>query len=218
MGKTRKIAGWSESLWKSLAVKSLRMGWPAGLKEARRQLNKSTVKTQLICGAFEDILPATDEIHEVLEAVEEHDYERLCAWETHHSRRYTEAFCNLEEEAMAAARNRRREMFPRVRELDIWLPPRAFNVFYTWLKLQPKQGGRREVDERPFDRMPRAMADGHTYEGKYLDQEMTVLSGHYHQHRRLGHRVQEEGWESVREEVHADLLPPPPAGQAELAL
>lgn len=34
------------------------------------------------------------------------------------------------------------------------------------------------------------MADGHTYEGKYLDHKVTVLSGHYPK-RTLGARIRE---------------------------
>lgn len=62
------------------------------------------------------------------------------------------------------------------------------------------------------------MADARTYEGKHLDQTVMLLSGHYGQHRTIGARVQEEGWSGIWNEVHADLLPPPPAGQEELAL
>lgn len=219
MGSTRRIDGWSESLWKSLAVKSLRMGWPAGLEAAERALNPSTLRTLLTCGVFEDTFPATGEIEEVLEAVAENDYERLCRWETHHGRDYTERFCDLEDKAVRAAREEGGEIFPKARELGIWVPPRSLNCFWTWLELEPSRGGTREIDPRPFEAIPRAMADGHTYEGKYLDQKLTILSGHYHNHRVLGERVaMAKGWSGIREEVHADLLPAPPAGQEELAL
>lgn len=218
MGSTDRIDGWSESLWKSLAVKSLRMGWPAGLERAERALNPSAIRTQLTCGIFEDTFPATDDVDAVLEAVNANDYERLCRWETHHGRGYTDAFCDLEEEAVAAARKRRGAIFGKARELDIWVPPRALNCLWTWMELAPSRGGKRDVDPRPFEAVPRAMADGHTYEGQILDQEVTVLSGHYRQHRTLGKRVSAEGWSGLREEVHSDLLPSPPAGQGELAL
>lgn len=214
-----RIAGWSKSLWKSLAVKSLRMGWPAGLREALRRLNRSTMKSLLTCGVYEDVFPARSQIEAVLDAVDGHDYESLSRWETHHGRGYSEAFCDLEEQAVAAAREKGGEIFPHARKLGIWIPPRALNCFWTWLELEPEREGTRDIDPRPFDGIPRAMADGHTYEGKHLGVDVTVLSGHYRQHRRLGRRVREDGgWESVREEVHADLLPPPPAGQQELAL
>lgn len=218
METTRRIDGWSKSLWKSLAVKSLRMGWPAGLEAAERALNPSTLRSLLTCGVFEDTFPATGEIDAVLEAVDGNEYERLCRWETHHGRGYTDRFCDLEDEAVRAARQRGVEIFPRARELGIWIPPRALNCFWTWLKVEPSRGGTREIDPRPFEVIPRAMADGHTYEGKHLNQKVTVLSGHYQQHRSLGRRVLEEGWSRIREEVHGDLLPPPPAGQEELAL
>lgn len=218
MGSTRRIDGWSASLWKSLAVKSLRMGWPAGLERAERALSPSSVRSLLTCGIFEDVFPVTDEIEPVLEAVAENDYERLCRWETHHGRGLSDAFCDLEDEAVAAARDQRGAIFGMARELDIWIPPRALNCLWTWMELKPSRGGTREIDPRPFKTIPRAVADGHTYEGKYADREVTLLSGHYRNHRALGERVAMDGWSGIREEVHADLLPPPPAGQEELAL
>lgn len=208
MGSTRRIDGWSESLWKSLAVKSLRMGWPAGLEAAERALNPSTLRSLLTCGVFEDTFPATGEIEAVLEAVAENDYEALCRWETHHGRGYTPAFCDLEEKAVAAAKGQRGVIFGKARELDIWIPPRALNCLWTWMELAPSRDGTREIDPRPFKTIPRAMADSHTYEGKHLDQQVTVLSGHYANHRALAERVAADGWQGIRKEVHADLLPP----------
>ena len=37
----RFIDDWSESAWKSLVVKSLRMGWPIGLEQAAGRLSRS---------------------------------------------------------------------------------------------------------------------------------------------------------------------------------
>ena len=80
----KMIDGYSESLWKSVVVKSLRIGWPAGLEEASRRLNKSTMKSLLICGLFEDVFPPEEELQEAMDEVNRFDFEALCSRETHH--------------------------------------------------------------------------------------------------------------------------------------
>jgi hypothetical protein len=47
------------------------------------------------------------------------------------------------------------------------------------------------------------MLDAHTMEGRIRGTRVTILSGHYSQHRVLGEVVMERGWEYVREKVHA---------------
>src|SRR5215469_3835097 len=66
MAKTTKpvkfLDGWSESLWVSLAVKAVRIGWPAGLEAAAARLSKSKMKEVLTVQVFEDIFPAVSEL------------------------------------------------------------------------------------------------------------------------------------------------------------
>ena len=199
----KMIDGYSESLWKSVVVKSLRIGWTEGIKEASRRLNKSTMKSLLICGLFEDVFPPEEELQEAIDEVYRFDFEALCSRETHHGQGLTDRFCDLEVEAVYAAENRKQEIWDAAKKYGIWLPPRALNVFYTWYRLRNEiRGGRREIDRTPWTGIPKVMADSHTYEGRKMRQGITLLSGHYSQHRKIGQLVQEKGWEWIREQVH----------------
>ena len=201
------VAGYSESLWKSLVVKSLRIGWPIGLQEAANHLPESWMEALLICGLFEDLFPPQSELADSIDEIKVKNYVALCSRETHHGRGLTGAFCSLEKEAVAAASEKRAEISAQGKNWNIWLPPRSLNCFYTWLKLAPDDANvRRGPDDTPWDGMPRAMADGHTYEGCRLGTPITLLSGHYHNHAALGERVRKEGWNLIRREVHAELL------------
>ncbi len=100
------VAGYSESLWKSLVVKSLRIGWPIGIEEAAKYLPQFSIDMLLICGLFEDVFPAQSELPDCLTEIRMKNYVALCVRETHHGRGLTEAFCSLENEAVAAANER----------------------------------------------------------------------------------------------------------------
>lgn len=196
----------SKSLWKSLTVKSLRIGWPIGLEQARKHLSKSDFKGQLMVGIFEDVFPAESELALVVRQIQEEDFEGLCRWETHHGKGLTEEFCDMENEAVAAATEFAYQLKMEMHKRGIWLPPRGGNVFYTWMRMLSKipEGVVRELDQTPWDGMPKAMADSHTEEGRAMKNWITLLSGHYHQHRKLGRMVMESGWPLVREKVHLD--------------
>lgn len=200
----KMIDGYSESLWKSVVVKSLRIGWPAGLEEASRRLSKSTMKSLLICGLFEDVFPPEEELKEAMDEINRFDFEALCARETHHGQGLADRFCDLEDEAVYAARNHKPYIWEIADKYGIWIPPRALNVFYTWHKLRNEiSGGKREIDRTPWTGIPKVMADSHTYEGKEVGQRITLLSGHYSQHRKIGRLIQEKGWQWIRDQVHS---------------
>jgi hypothetical protein len=218
-GKTKRqkpiryIDGYSESLWKSVVVKSLRMGWPEGLRQAAKRLTPSTVKSLLVCGLFEDVFPPPCELQECLDEIAAKDYDALCSRQTHHARGYTSEFCNLEDEAVSAAQSQKSDLWAEARKYNLWLPPRSLNCFYTWLRLRPVDAGaKREIDDALLTGMPKAMADGHTVEGKALGAKVTVLSGHYSQHQALSKLVERGGWGEVRRQVHANNLQSPQAG------
>ena len=91
----------SESAWKSLIVKSLRIGWVEGLEKASKVLPPSIIKPLLTAGLFEDVFPASwEELNECLEEIETKNYESLCSRNTHHGRGYTEEFCKMADEAV----------------------------------------------------------------------------------------------------------------------
>jgi hypothetical protein len=204
--KTLFWIGYSESLYKSTVVKSLRMGWPAGLEEASRHLTKSTMTALLMCGLFEDTFPLPSELEECIAEVHRRDYEALCRRETLHGRGYAQALFDFKEESVAAAQNERGRLYAEARALGLAIPPRALNCLYTWLKIEPGRSGRRTTDATRWTTMPLAMADGHTLEGRRANRKMTVLSGHYPNHLALGERVMREGWNGIRAEVHSQAF------------
>lgn len=198
----RFIDGYSESAWKSLVVKSLRIGWVAGLEEANTRLAPSTMQSLLICGVFEDIFPTAEELPAVMDEIRGLDFDALCARNTHHARGYTADFCAMEHEAVSAAQTRKRDLWDEARRLKMWLPDRALNCFYTWLKIWPKDASRRPIDKTPWRGMPTVMLDGHTFEGKKAGVIVALLSGHYHNHLELSRKVAAGGWDAVRKEAH----------------
>lgn len=201
------IDGYSESIWKSLVVKSLRIGWPTGIDEAAKRLTPATVDALLVCGVFEDIFPPQTELRDCLSEIHSRNYLALCARETHHGRGFTEAFCRLEKEACAAAIAERESLLRQSHELGVQVPLRALNCFYTWLKLAAQDVNlRRPLDDASWIGVPKAIADGHTYEGKRIGTLQTLLSGTYGNHAVLGQRVLSESWAIVRAEFHAQLL------------
>ncbi len=207
--RPKLIDGFSPSAWKSLAIKSLRMGWPGGMRAAAERLAPSAMEVLLICGVFEDIFPAGAELAAVRAEIEARDYERLCLRQTHHGRGYTDAFCDLEPEAMDAAHSERAGLWAEAQRLELWLPGRAMNCFWTWLKLAPSDvRAQRAWDLTAWTGMPTAMLDSHTYEGKVGRTPVTVLSGHYFNHRRLARRVEADGWAPIRRQVHAERAAP----------
>jgi hypothetical protein len=80
------VDGFSESLWKSLVVKALRIGWVAGIEAAAQRLAPSTIQATLLCGIFEDVFPAVSELTDALAEVRRKAFEALCQRETHHGR------------------------------------------------------------------------------------------------------------------------------------
>ncbi len=204
----RERDGFTTGLWTSCAVKSLRIGWPAGLQEAQTHLAPSSFKGTLVCGVFEDVFPAVGELEQVVAEVNALDLAALCSRDTHHGRGLTDRFCELEDEAKHEAAVDAEDIRRRARERGVpwFLTPRALNVAWTWMEIEPQEGGTRTPDETPWSRMPAAMADMHTPEGRERGAFVTLLSGTYRQHARLAGLVAAEGWEGVRQRVHDGVV------------
>jgi len=188
----------TESAYKSLALKSLRLGWPEGIRIAEQHLSRSTLRRMLLMGTFEDVFPPESELPDVLDEVERHDYEALCSRETHHGRGYTEEWCTFTEWPEPST------WLPAAgRRLGLYLPEFWAGNVWAWLAMTPAdQGIRRAIDAEPWTDMPAAMLDGHTTEGHRRRTLETILSGSYGGHRRLGRLVELEGWHGVRGRVH----------------
>jgi len=192
-------------VWVSLGVKALRIGWPEGLRMTEQMVGKSRMRHILTCGLYEDVFPAMGEHEEAWKEIGRLDYEALCRRETHHGRGLTAKFCGMADEAMKAARERGPWIYKEASKHSIWLPPRAYNCFYTWLKMAPDLiGVRREIDKTKWAGVPAAVVDGHTREGRDLGRRITILSGHYENHLKLGQMVGKIGWAKVRKMVHAN--------------
>lgn len=201
-------AGLSESAWKSLVVKSLRIGWVQGLERAAEVLPKSIIDGLLICGIFEDLFPSGyEEMNTILYYIKEKHYLKLCEFETHHGRGYADQFCDMEKEAVRNGRARFQELRTELmKNVNLyWVNPRIANCLYTWLKIAPQDVGvRRSAFKMEWNGMPLAILDGHTYEGKQMKHEITLLSGHYENHRKIGRIVMSEGWDVLRENLKKD--------------
>jgi hypothetical protein len=198
--------GWSESAWKSVAVKSIRIGWPEGLLQAGRRLCPSAMKSILVVQLFEDVFPAVEEIDEVMAEVSELNYKALCRRETHHGRGHTKEFCRLEKEACAEAE----KWGPRIDSqakslLHVWTPPRLRNVFWTWQKMNVHDAGvKRTIDEAPWRGIPKSFIDVHCHEGRKRGIKDTIVSGHYHRHAGIAEIVDSQGWAGIRGIVHGE--------------
>lgn len=200
------IDDYSESAWKSLVVKALRIGWLTGLEKAASKVSPSSVTACLLCSVFEDVFPAISELEAVIAEAKTLALAKLCARQTHHGRGLTPRFCDLETQAVAAAETSKGLIYAMAREYKLWLPPRSLNCFWTWKVMTPRDAGMtRDVDTSPWRGMPSVMLDGHTFEGKLAGTKVTLLSGHYHNHRHLAERVASEGWASIRREALAAI-------------
>ena len=192
-----------------MAVKSVRLGWPTGVRRAMEVLRSSVDWRDLLTAqVFEDIWPAPDELPEVLEEVRALDIEALCSRDTHHGRGLSGVYAELapsiekriwREPGMAS------RVGAKARALGIGrLGKRAFSEFAIWLEASPEAGGKRTLDRHRWRGVPPAMADMHTPEGRCLGTPLTRLCGHPDGHLWLMTEVSEVGWEGVRRRVHEE--------------
>lgn len=210
------IDGFTESAWKSLVVKSLRIGWVEGLIAAAERLPKSTMTGLLTSGLFEDVFPAGwGELNDAYTEILHHDYMNLCSRETHHGRAYTNQFCDMADEACGVGVTWGEKIVVGVKEnTDLrWINPRVYNCLYTWWKIDPQDKGvLRQPLIHKFEGIPANVLDSHTYEGKKAGRKICLLSGHYENHRAIGERVMREGWGGLRKEFIKDRVYIPDAG------
>ncbi len=202
------IDGMSESVWKSLVVKALRIGWVEGLQAASERLPRSTMDGLLVCGLFEDLLPAgMEELDQEYQEIRARNYEALCAHETHHGRGYSKQFFDLAKEACSEmGRRQAGEFVVEIAQNTSlrWINPRVYNCVYTWWMINPQDRGvLREPMHMPFTGIPLSIIDGHTLEGKRSGKGVTILSGHYENHLKLGD-VHLKGWDWVRDQVRSE--------------
>lgn len=197
--KVEKIDGYTLSVWKSLVVKSLRIGWIAGMEEANKRMSKSDMNTLCIRQLFEDTFPCGyEELEECYHLIIAQDWEKLLSIDTHHGKGYSEEFCNLEKVVCGGyAQSQYHNMLEEIKNRTSikWINPNISNCVMTWMKIRPNKKQYRKPMHEAFKGIPYCIFDGHTYEQKG---KMLLLSGHYENHRIIGRRVQREGWEKIR--------------------
>jgi hypothetical protein len=218
--KLRLINGYSESAWKSLAIKSVRIGWRQGLEESAKNLSKSGLASILVGSLFEDVFPHSfKDLNECYIDILNQDWQSLCERNTLHGRGYAQPFFDYAEEACSTGKLQGDSITREIRQKTqiSWINPRVYNCLWTWyvIKPEPKEFVRTILDHE-WQGMPKNVLDGHTYEGKRMGLDCTLLSGHYENHLAIGNRVMLEGWEPIRQEFINDEIVGPTIEQTAL--
>jgi hypothetical protein len=208
--EVKYINGFTQSAWKSLTIKSLRIGWVNGIEEASKNLTKSELTGLLVGSLFEDVFPIRyKDLDETYLEIRNGEWEKLCSRNTLHGRGYAQQFFDMAEEACQKELNLQfNEGIVRAIRSNTslsWINPRVYNCLYTWYKINPEpRNYEREPLISEWKGMPKNILDGHTFEGKRMKSEITLLSGHYENHLEIGNRVMVEGWNPLRQEFLKD--------------
>lgn len=211
--------GYTDSTWKSLAIKAVRVGWPQGIKKARDVLGKSKIRGVLIGQLFEDTFPVNYQgIDQAIDFIEKEDYVSLCRIATHHTRGfynygdwiwYVDLFVKWKDLSFQHEKESWRMLQYLRSNTNIgYVTPRVLCCIWLWFKINPQNGGERSILDKPYTGMPNNVMDMHTYEGKVKGQKLTLLSGLWENHLKFGERMRtEEGLENLREEFLSDVIP-----------
>lgn len=214
MKKVELFNGFTKSAWKSLVVKSIRIAWVEGMQEAAKNLSKSDMFAICAGQVFEDIFPRDEDLSYIAGLIRSGDWERFLMYDTHHGRGYTDAFCDYEHEACDEKSIQQcYSLSIPYRQRFGFVPPRVYNCFYTWHKINPTYAKERSLLHTSFVGMPECVLDGHTYEGvcagtkhpqvwtiewQKANQDRCLLSGYYGNHRLIGREVMKNGWGNIR--------------------
>ncbi len=211
--KTGKIKGRSleemrtddaRSLYASVVVKSIRIGWVNGLINSIPILGESVIKSMMWAQLYEDVFPAFDELEEIGKEIEQLDFEAYCMRQTHHGvpKETQHIFYNYQET--------REEDYPfkvvysRVKQIysKAVVSPRVAWIAGIWLDMGGGAGGlKRTIDDHPFKGVPTACYDMHVKMNGIRGRQ-TILSGTFEQHLEISKVVLSRGWDYLRELVH----------------
>lgn len=205
--KFEKIDGFTQYAWVSLVVKSIRMGWPEGIRQAETRLGTFITKRTATVQIFEDILPADVDIPEIDKAIWSGDWDKVCSYNTHHGRNQTDWFIK---EWVSGYGDWAGNHEPQVKKLAEEkygfkrIQSRMCGDFWTWynIKSKIKETGVREIDRTPWAGIPPDILDMHTIEGKRMKTNVTLLSGTNDGHIKFAQMVQKFGWDGVRKIIH----------------
>ncbi len=211
MAKERKpveyIDGVSRGLWASVLIKSIRLGWPEGCRQAEARVGRKYASYAAIVQIFEDIYPAASEIIDVMYEAETCDWEALCKRETHAGKHLTTPLFNEWHDRWKEAWGIEKSSFliKAKEELHLeYISKRMEENLYEWWKFKDriKPGVFRSLDQAPWRGIPIDMADVHTKEGCDSKRFHTILSGSEQGLKMLERSVITKGWEETRAEIH----------------
>jgi hypothetical protein len=192
------------AVWKSVLVKSIRMGWVAGCEHAAGELPASEVISVAHGQIFEDLFPSAGDLAAVIGWIAARDWRKICEYGTIHAN--FELTCKIMSavDGMAAVDGYYSRM---AGECGLRVPPRAMRCFAAWwdcreIPVVPPVC--RVADLTPWHpgRIPAAMMDRHV--GRWRGD--TILTGTTDGHRRLSGMVSKEGWKNVRSEIHKNTV------------
>jgi len=203
------VDGLSFYAWVSLVVKSVRLGWPEGIRQAEARIGNYLTKRTAEVQIMEDISPTEDLLPEIQRLVWTANWDELCTYDTHHGRGSTrliettfqqkyESYCEDE---------RNRPELEALADIYRFKKPQAriYGDLITWhnLKNELPEMKMRSIDTHPWRGVPIDVLDRHTSEGKRAKRLDTILSGSVEGHLMLADAVQKHGWEVVRDHIHA---------------
>ena len=188
------------NVMKSLLVKSIRIGWVAGIEKAHQELSRSDFLSVCVAQIFEDLWPSSvDEVKELAKRFNDGNYAEVCSFGTHHGVK------GLTAEIMDLAQKIKVDntrCFDFLAKHELRTSPRAFKCLSAWLVTEPVEILRREPDLTPWHDgfIPSTILDCHV--GKWRGGK--ILTGTFEGHVELAKMVNKKGWEYVRKKFHKD--------------
>ena len=202
------IDGVSKGLWVSVLIKSIRLGWPEGCRQAEARLGKSTSKYAALVQIFEDIYPSSDEIADAMYEAANCDWEALCQRETNAGKKLITPMFLEWKAKWKELWKREKTSFLEMAKEELHIPyvsRRMEENLYEWWKFKDRipSGRMRALDTAPWTGIPLDMADVHTFEGCSSKRFHTILSGSEQGLKMLEAEVAALGWSGVRYKIHS---------------
>jgi hypothetical protein len=131
----RYVDGYSEQVWRSLAVKSLRIGWSEGNTAGSAEVvtfHSQGADDMWLAGRC---VPAVPELQDCLREIADKDFDALCERETHHDQRLhrtTSATCRTKRRRQQKRRSR--TCGGEGKKYGLLASTRSLNCWYSWLR------------------------------------------------------------------------------------
>jgi len=184
-----------KSLYKSMLVKSIRVGWVAGCEYASNQLTGAEVVSIGITQLFEDVFPLDVDLQKCVSEIKNRQWAELCHRGTHHSvLDYTDKIMDFVDTQTIDESN----LMLEAGKLGLRISPRGLLCFGAWLEYGGVKTSRSVDFSTCSDCLSIWFFDQHVY-GYHSDYVLTGTTGG---HRNLSETIQREGWEYVRKRMH----------------